>query len=740
MGSEPFSIGKGDRTKRGIRMKTWLPAAIALAATAAFAQADPKPPPPPKEEPKKQETIEVNADAIAERRDSTASKIVVNRDEIVKYGDQTVLDVMKRLPGVTVSGAGGRGSEIRMRGLGAGYTQILINGERAPPGFNLDTLSPDLIERIEVYRGAVAEFSTQAIAGTINIILRTKPTQRQRELKLYAAEENGRAAFTITAQVGDKHDKLSYTVPLVVNRFAFRNTPVSEQLALDPAGAPIQRYVTVQPNSGSGENVNTSPRVNWDFSKDHQLAWEGFVNYGRFRGEFDEISTTFLGPPPPYVTNLLDFDARNTNARTNLRWLSKFGAARIEAQVGFSYNNRSTQAVRDSFDDAGRFVLHRVVDGQASDNGATTKGKYVLPFMTSHSLAFGWDGSEARRRESRIQDDTAPAGLPQFDINESYDVKVHRLALFAQDEWDVTPRWSLYTGLRWEGIWTKSIGNVIEDVTSRSGVSSPILQTLWKLPGTEKDQARAGLARTYKAPNTFDLIPRRFAQNNNTATTPDFEGNPRLKPELAWGLDLAYEHYFTGGGVASLSGFARRIDDLILRELINRNGTWVTRPANVGGARVFGIEADLKTSLRTFWPGGPATDLRANFGRNWSTVDFLPGPDNRLNEQTRFSANLGFDHRFTSPPLAIGGNYAFKTGGPVRVTLTQTTYSYARRNLDLYGLWRFSPRVQLRLTANNLLAQDFNNVVTVVDFFGTLQYATVNPSFRRYAATLEMKF
>ena len=91
----------------------------------------------------------VTADAIAERRDSTASKIVVNRDEIVKYGDQTILDVMKRLPGVTVSGAGGRGTEIRMRGLGSGYTQILVNGERAPPGFSLDTLSPDLIERIE---------------------------------------------------------------------------------------------------------------------------------------------------------------------------------------------------------------------------------------------------------------------------------------------------------------------------------------------------------------------------------------------------------------------------------------------------------------------------------------------------------------------------------------------------------------------------------------------------------------
>src|SRR4051812_16360447 len=186
---------------------------LAMPITAA-AQAPAEPAPPPKEEPKKQETIEVTADAIAERRDSTASKIVVNRDEIVKYGDQTILDVMKRLPGVTVSGAGGRGTEIRMRGLGSGYTQILVNGERAPPGFSLDTLSPDLIERVEVYRGAVAEFSTQAIAGTINIVLRMKPATRQRELKVSATEENGEIGYNVTAQYGDKLDKLSYTVPL----------------------------------------------------------------------------------------------------------------------------------------------------------------------------------------------------------------------------------------------------------------------------------------------------------------------------------------------------------------------------------------------------------------------------------------------------------------------------------------------------------------------------------------------
>ena len=75
---------------------------------------------------KAMEKIEVGADPLTERRESTASKIIVNNAEITKFGDTNVMDVLKRLPGVTVdTGPGGRGGTVRMRGLGSGYTQIL---------------------------------------------------------------------------------------------------------------------------------------------------------------------------------------------------------------------------------------------------------------------------------------------------------------------------------------------------------------------------------------------------------------------------------------------------------------------------------------------------------------------------------------------------------------------------------------------------------------------------------------
>ena len=71
--------------------------------------------------------IKSNRDNDTEaRRQSTAAKIVIGREELDKQGDGTLGEVLKRLPGVTIQGAPGRGGAIRMRGLGGGYTQILF--------------------------------------------------------------------------------------------------------------------------------------------------------------------------------------------------------------------------------------------------------------------------------------------------------------------------------------------------------------------------------------------------------------------------------------------------------------------------------------------------------------------------------------------------------------------------------------------------------------------------------------
>ncbi|MBL8303476.1 MAG: TonB-dependent receptor plug domain-containing protein, partial [Ideonella sp.] len=154
----------------------WL---VLTATPAARAQDTPGPgasdTPPP--QPTSLQRIEITGrqGATDLRRAARTAKQIYDREELDKYGDTNALDVMRRLPGVTIGGDGPR-----MRGLGAGYTQILINGDPMPQGFALDQLSPSQIERIEVLRAPTADQSAQAIAGTINIILKDAPRRAQR--------------------------------------------------------------------------------------------------------------------------------------------------------------------------------------------------------------------------------------------------------------------------------------------------------------------------------------------------------------------------------------------------------------------------------------------------------------------------------------------------------------------------------------------------------------------------------
>src|SRR6185295_10722374 len=166
----------------------------------------PKPSPPEGgADPQRVEVTGGRASDTEQRRQSTVSKIVIGREEIERQGDSTLGEILKRLPGVTLGGPPGRGGQIRFRGLGAGYTQILLDGDRVPPGFSIDSLSPEQIERIEILRAPTAETGARAIGGTINIITREGYARKLNDVKVGAQydSDHGGAGFNWT-----RNDKL----------------------------------------------------------------------------------------------------------------------------------------------------------------------------------------------------------------------------------------------------------------------------------------------------------------------------------------------------------------------------------------------------------------------------------------------------------------------------------------------------------------------------------------------------
>jgi len=367
----------------------------------------------------------------------------------------------------------------------------------------------------------------------------------------------------------------------------------------------------------------------------------------------------------------------------------------------------------------------------------TSTGKYVVPLLEGHAFAFGWDASDARNRQRDVRTDQALPGTLGLDVDTRLRPTIERLAVYGQDEWDVREGWSVYLGARWEGVRTRASGNDFMPASSRYSVFSPLAQTVWKIPGSKKDQLRLALSRTYRAPTLQDLAPSRFYSSVNNEVAADYTGNPALRPELATGVDLAYEHYFETGGLVSVSATTRSIHDFIRRTTTFDGARWITAPLNQGDARVASLALEAKLPFKTLglaWP----VEARGNLSRNWSQVDAVPGPANRLDRQPRWSANLGADYggkRFSS-----GASFNFVSGGWTRTSVFESGYGGVTRDLEAYALYKFDPLRQLRVTARNLLAQERIGASSYADAAGVTDRLTTGPTWRSWRLQFEQKF
>lgn len=675
---------------------------------------------------------------------SSAAKIIVTQDDLNRFGDTTIADALKRVPGISVSGTPGRGGEIRMRGLGSGYTQILLNGEPVAPGFSLDSLAPNLIERIEVVRSATADQSAQAIAGTINIILKKSVRQRQRTIKLAAASENDQPAFNLDLQQADKQETFSYSVAGNLKSQKTHSVGSTEQRNIDTAGQTNWLKQKSTEEQSEAYTASLTPRVNWHLDAHSNLIADGLISYQRGNvGYTDEVIFP-LGIPSLYGDFDFSQNFYSLIARAGLSFSKEFEDAKtFETKFSLNGNRRWNKNRRESllpwqnFDDDDP-SLQRTVRASAEDSGGALSGKYRMPFADKHAIAFGVDSEISHRVEDRIQRDLVSLVAPPENLDEYYSADVYRAALFTQADWEVTQRLSVYTGLRWEGLRTKSGGDALESVYNQSGVWSPSLQTLWKIPDTKKDQIRVGIARTYKAPNTRNLIARRFRVDDNSPTTPDSAGNPDLRPELASGLDIGYEHYFLDTALLNTSVYVRRIKDVVQQELfLESDGRWVIHPVNNGNAQTKGIELELKTPLKELSKNFPTIDVRANLNRNWSSVDNVPSPNNHLENQEKLNVNLGADWKLSPLPLTVGGNFGFKQGVLVRNAVDRQSSTGYQRSLEMYALWKMDKTTQLRFSAANLLHQD---LIKEDEYFyagGIIEQTSIYKTYPVFRLTLE---
>ena len=740
--------------------------AAGLVCGAVAAQSPPAAPASAASAPAQLNRVEITATRPSdteERRRSTAAKIVVGREEIERYGDTNLGDVLKRLPGVTLGGRPGRGGEIRMRGLGSGYTQILLDGQRVPPGFSLDSLTPEQIERIEILRAPTAETGARAIAGTVNIVTREGFTRRINELRLTAGLENGRlqphVAWTRNESVGPFIANYSLSAFDTDRDSGSTTTTVARSLA-DNSITLAQRDAGEVRDRRHG--VHATGRLQWRGEQGaDSVTLMPLLLHTIGRSQRSGVLTQTIGASPPaYDTAMSEGDNRFTLARLNGQWNRRLDAGgRLEWKFGAG-QGRFDGASRREESTAG--ALTRVLDDRNEfvDRNLLAAAKFMRTLAGEHSLVAGAEAEANRRAETRITND--PALLANFGDNVG--ASSTRVAAYAQDEWPLSPQWAAHAGLRWEAITTRGAtgqlapGDGSAEQTNRSGVWTPLLHAVWKPEPASRDQLRFSLTRSYRSPTLQSLIgrpsinSRNPAPGANTPTQADRAGNPDLKPELATGFDIAAERYLAGGGLLSASVFHRQIKNYLRSRTALEDVAWspgqpryVSRPQNVGDALTQGVELEAKFRVSELIADAPKIDLRANASFFRSRVKAVPGPDNRLDQQPGHTANLGADYRVPGWPLTIGGNVNWTPGYDTRLSDIQTAYQGPKVVAEAYGLWVFGPAVQLRLTASNLSPRDYltGGSTDGVEPSTALAYretsATTAPTFLNVQLRLELK-
>ncbi len=689
------------------------------------------------------------------RRRATASRIIYGREEIERMGDATLGEILKRLPGVTVGGRPGRGGDPRMRGLGGGYTQILVDGERMPPGFSVDAIEPDHIERIEILRAPVAEFGARAIAGTINIVLREAFRPRLNAVRAALAFEEDRPQGNLSWTHGDQRGPMDYTLTGTVSGRRQQDDARTTITGFRPDGvAALSQHIH---NRASSDNAAAfiSGRWRWQDGRDR---WElqPFINLTRAQGRGrSDLEQTLGTAPAPYAQADSQSTSHTEQARLSGSWTRALGnGARLVLRGGSSINLSAREA--DSLQRAADGTPLRVREDQSriQDHSLQHSGRYsqllVREGGQDHSLVAGWELQLNRRVDERTLLDNGVSRLADF--GDEVQAATRRLALFVQDEWEIDRVWGIHLGLRWEGIHTQS-DSALQKVNNHSSVATPLAHLVWRLAPGSRDQVRLSLTRSYRTPSTAQLIARPVlsglypADGPNQPTSPDRAGNPQLQPETARGLDLAFERFLAGGGILSANAFVRDIDNLIR----NVRGLqpvpwspvlrWVSSPRNVGAARTAGLELEARfRAADVGLPNWPLT-VRGNASRFWSRVDQVPGPDNRLAEQPTWTANLGLDWAARAVPWTWGGNLNLTPAYAVRQIDGQFFEQGRKRVLDGYALWRLSPLAGLRFSVSNAQPLDFltRNTSDLED--GSRQrQETLARTYAVWGARLELKF
>ncbi len=165
--------------------------------------------------------VVITANKLQQKQSQTGKVVsVIGKEQIEKSAGRTLGQLLNEQAGITIPGALntlGSPQTLSVRGAGPGRTLVLVDGIPAfDPSlinseFDLNLMSLNSIERIEIARGAQSTlYGSDAVGGVVNII--TTKTNVQKPFNLKATATYGSLnTFRGNLQLYGKSGKLDYT-------------------------------------------------------------------------------------------------------------------------------------------------------------------------------------------------------------------------------------------------------------------------------------------------------------------------------------------------------------------------------------------------------------------------------------------------------------------------------------------------------------------------------------------------
>lgn len=135
---------------------------------------------------------------------------------------------------------------------------------------------------------------------------------------------------------------------------------------------------------------------------------------------------------------------------------------------------------------------------------------------------------------------------------------------------------------------------------------------------------------------------------------------------------------------------------------------------NAGHAISKSLSFDTQFPLKRFISNAPELNLSFAVSKNWTSLSNLPPPDNRLTPIS-LTASTNIDYTAKDIPLSLGASLRYRDGNPFMVSLSQRQLHQAQTNLDMYGVWKFDKKTQLRFSIDNALKRAYVDSFEFID-------------------------